>query len=1013
MALRISTSESGPAPIHAAGTSFTESDRRIRQVVEQNKITPRQQLLRQQRRQHALADNATSNAPTARFQRQQLALDRFIENPKTDFSPADVDVLPWWLRMLHDSEFRKAVCTHITASIRTFDEQGDGDPQLVVTTPGAWNPRSALNRVPGDGLTYRWLVPFPPSGWVYLPTASSRHLERPGSIGVQVFQASDADSFAASDAAVPHYVFTSSTDERRSHTRPASSTDGLAHHVYHAGIGKTFPTRRGHGVQDAPIAGLSESRRLATTPRGASTPNDKVKPLFDPRTRETQQFIGGPPIDYVGTLRASHRLIRARFLFRALHAICRGTKRAPYSPQLLAGVPPVHDLLEFSTNERRDLTDSRIEFLFSSDACRNAMKMIFTELPKDINGRATKAGMIQFVLDLNNLFMPSFFTQANIELAEDEWVCRGTRDRPDVHQFIWFFFDYPMIILRSEFLSEDLYAAFWTAVHDRIFVRKLRNTDGYEDHLHRTALLTTEEVQLLAPGRRPLMIQKMLDRQHAENRRREHHVQLRMQAEALQTAWRTTSGAPPPDLQPAARTDSPPSTGNVFLDRRRENVDVMSEWRKYATESYPVAESGPASPMSMSLLSHKAFIGSNAASLEFGKTHSYNYNDTDVNRLSLEAIENELVVVATLIETFDHDTQEIEGNDRDDVDSLLSYCSDISETDFEAMALVRTKYHKTKLQSRDSERATLKRRVKQLQQAKRKLEEAAAQRAAQEPSSASAPQQPLPHTSRAPHMAFKKAAAAAIFLGVKRAPVSTEAHELPTSDLSHMPDTPMPLVAETDSSGIAFRAEVPAKIAERVRRKRFERLNDGSTQPSKPKPYSMFVMPARALSSVVSTPIKPRYGISSWAEQELNRQTDGEPRSSVEHRSPQPGQSTTVPPRSEVGVSVLPRETDASKPVELVDALTMPPNSDSSPHRADKQQRVHLIPKISRLSGADTPVKKSPKAPSTARAPVTSAVKISRSLLQPARALHEFAPFHPQTVLMGAPIGGRPASTIQ
>jgi hypothetical protein len=807
-----------------------------------------------------------------------------------------------------------------------------------------------------------------------------------------------------------------------------------------------------------------------------------------------------PPIEYIGTLRASHRLLRFRFLSRALYNVCKGTARAPYGRFLTAGIPHIADVLEFKSYDRTDLTDSRIEFLFSSDSCRAVLKTIFSELPKDINGRATKPGMVQLVLDLVGLFMPSFYTQSNIELAEDEWVCRGTCERPDFYQFCWFFFDFPMIVMRSEFLSEDLYAAFWTMVHHQIFVLRRNNSDGYEDHVLRQQLLQSAEVQQLSPSRRAHHVQRRLDLMHAAKRREEHRRQLEEQYDSATGATDpsginasfggTGGGSALLEMvaSPAKNDDSDASPkqrdgahGNEYLDRRRAGLDILSEWRRHR-----VGEQQSSGALEQE-------EGNDGQVEQRGEQFQQqaHHRDSDGHAIpsSIAAVDAEIDEVRAALDAHDAENADL-GNDRDDVDSLLSYCSDVSEREFESDNFrVRDKYQRRKAQERDADRVTIRRRLKILTLAKKRMEEEEQERLER----------------RAEEVRRQEEAQLASFIDVAaisggggngkdptaasiarsrnlfasiRAAINTASLSGDAASKKRMSATaPPPPMGEADDLAEADSEDgrhhplhlhhrgkqpVPPAVAARAREERRRRVARLDSRGGPRKQYSMFCAPSQHI------PAPPPAPPATTAE--LAAQVDG--------MSPWAAKVIANPAMATKNKQLQQQEAcgggDPPKPKRIQDQPVAPkaPEPHHSQHQQQQQFRASRndlasptfapseprpvqtarrpsAPKISRLSdftgsaasatnaarpsahhhrrasppgkanpGSSTG-KPAPRRPTAAFGtasrgnpagldPATAPVKeqkMSRSMLNPSRALQALFPLHPRTVLMGQPAG--------
>jgi hypothetical protein len=154
-------------------------------------------------------------------------------------------------------------------------------------------------------------------------------------------------------------------------------------------------------------------------------------------------FSFGSP-KFFAYLWPSHRLLRFRLLSASLLTLAQEER----DPSIAEGFTKPSDPL--ASYVRADLSDSRIEFLFSSEPCRESVQKIFDKLPKDAHNRLEQRGFISFTLDLYNLYMPLHSDRANLILAEAEWAARGILDDSlDFLLFYWFFFDVPLFLIRS------------------------------------------------------------------------------------------------------------------------------------------------------------------------------------------------------------------------------------------------------------------------------------------------------------------------------------------------------------------------------------------------------------------------------------------------------------------------------------------------------------------------------------------------------------------------------------
>ena len=297
----------------------------------------------------------------------------------------------------------------------------------------------------GEGVTYKWNSSFPPWGYVVLP-ATKPVLE--GKLVVNVMQ--------SPSATLP----------------PPPKDDDKVKLVVHKNLSLA---------------------RFQTSLTGRSSP-EHLAPEAPPATR------------FVGALRCSFRLLRWRFTCQSLHDYVDNHAFGREDPEMLDGVPRVGDLQQIIGYRRDDVSEARYNYLYQSEVCRTAIKRVYDELDKDINNRIPKAAWVEFSLDMYNLFMPSFYSHDNIRVAEDEWICRATLEKPDFSAFYRFFFDIPLMLMRAESLNEEQCEHFWAFVHRRLFIDGFRNTDNYERFSLSRALMKDREVLLHPPLRRPLLV---------------------------------------------------------------------------------------------------------------------------------------------------------------------------------------------------------------------------------------------------------------------------------------------------------------------------------------------------------------------------------------------------------------------------------------------------------------------------------------------------------------------------
>lgn len=243
----------------------------------------------------------------------------------------------------------------------------------------------------------------------------------------------------------------------------------------------------------------------------------------------TVGFSFGAP-KFIAYMWPSHRLVRFRLLSAALLKLAQ--QHGEESSNLAAGFPEPSDPL--ASYIRPDITDSRIEFLFSSDPCREAMSRIFERLPKDAHNRLEQKSFVNFCLALYNLYMPQYSDKINFLLAESEWAARGVADHSlDFLIFFWFFFDFPLFLIRDTFIREVDYVEFWNFTHDQLYVE--RNVTYIGVDFDDVMALRRIEAQLQSrvppsrlPNRARLELQLHKQRVQAHERRSQLLVQEQM-----------------------------------------------------------------------------------------------------------------------------------------------------------------------------------------------------------------------------------------------------------------------------------------------------------------------------------------------------------------------------------------------------------------------------------------------------------------------------------------------------
>lgn len=455
--------------------------------------------------------------------------------------------LPWWKRVVLDPWFRQAIRRAITKELRMFGEAASAHewaPRMCVVRHGLWDPDDPLNRAfavprtamaaappPTRGadaaaksassmpflfrrgkdsaphrahfrknaslvaaqhrapaqqtaasqpdvtsLSYRWFSSFPPTGWVHLPSETFARPTAPcGRLGIHVL--------AAAATTISHVAAVSLEGGASASTNRRGGAGG--HRRGDDTLVISAPTDPSE--LSALLMALRHEHLTAATANVA----DHARDVFVLQPGEL--LPPNCPATYQGTLRMSLRLLHYQFLCQALHRV---TEREPqfFPPSLTVGFPDQGGHLRYEattlpTFKRPDVTDHRLEFLYSSQQCRQAIRQVFVPLQKDLNGRVTRSSFVQFILNLYDLFMPTYSTEHNVELAEDEWVCRGTPYQPDFNQFAWIVFDIPLTFIRHHHITEEDYSEFWQFVYESIFVKKMISDQDYALWVQRRELL--------------------------------------------------------------------------------------------------------------------------------------------------------------------------------------------------------------------------------------------------------------------------------------------------------------------------------------------------------------------------------------------------------------------------------------------------------------------------------------------------------------------------------------------
>ncbi|KEG08293.1 hypothetical protein DQ04_07511000 [Trypanosoma grayi] len=94
-----------------------------------------------------------------------------------------------------------------------------------------------------------------------------------------------------------------------------------------------------------------------------------------------------------------------------------------------------------------------------------AVRDVYELLPHDADGLLTKETYVEFVLDLLNLFFPTYGSAMNLAIAEEEWVYRGTTELVNFEAFYEKFFSFPFIFLRDlNTVTREQYAEVWCLI---------------------------------------------------------------------------------------------------------------------------------------------------------------------------------------------------------------------------------------------------------------------------------------------------------------------------------------------------------------------------------------------------------------------------------------------------------------------------------------------------------------------------------------------------------------------
>ncbi|KPA77542.1 hypothetical protein ABB37_06919 [Leptomonas pyrrhocoris] len=102
--------------------------------------------------------------------------------------------------------------------------------------------------------------------------------------------------------------------------------------------------------------------------------------------------------------------------------------------------------------------------LRESALVQQALRDIFEDLPHDKEGLLDKRTFVLFVLQLLELFFPSYLSPTtHVAIAEEEWAYRGTTEHVGPHTFHEKFFGFPFIFMRDiATVTETELVEFWS-----------------------------------------------------------------------------------------------------------------------------------------------------------------------------------------------------------------------------------------------------------------------------------------------------------------------------------------------------------------------------------------------------------------------------------------------------------------------------------------------------------------------------------------------------------------------
>ncbi|CCW62193.1 unnamed protein product [Phytomonas sp. EM1] len=96
---------------------------------------------------------------------------------------------------------------------------------------------------------------------------------------------------------------------------------------------------------------------------------------------------------------------------------------------------------------------------------RQAVKDVFHRQGLDADMKLNKDGFTKFVLQLLNLFFPTHLPQMHLDIANEEWIYRGTTENVGFETFFEKFFSLPFIFHRDlALVTEHDYAEWWCIV---------------------------------------------------------------------------------------------------------------------------------------------------------------------------------------------------------------------------------------------------------------------------------------------------------------------------------------------------------------------------------------------------------------------------------------------------------------------------------------------------------------------------------------------------------------------